>query len=45
MDKGQYKAILEAVKIHTGKEVEFAQDTGKDKDKKEKKHEEGAGAE
>ena len=45
MDKGQYKAILEAVKTHTGKEVEFAQDTGKDKDKKEKKHEESTGAE
>jgi hypothetical protein len=43
MDKGQYKAIIEAVKAHTGKEVEFAQDTGKEK--KEKKPEGSAGAE
>jgi hypothetical protein len=42
MDKGQYKSILEAVRIHTGKEVGFAQDNGKEK--KEKKPE-SAGAE
>jgi hypothetical protein len=43
MDKSQYKAILEAVKTHTGKEVEFDQDTGKSK--KEKKQGDRAGAE
>jgi hypothetical protein len=42
MDKGQYKAILEAVKTHTGKEVELPLDSGKSK--KEKKQEDSAGA-
>jgi hypothetical protein len=43
MDKSQYKAILEAVKTHTGKQVESAQDS--DKPKKDKKREDSAGAE
>lgn len=43
MDKNQYKTIMEAVKTHTGKEVEFDQDSGKGK--KEKKPEDSAGAE
>lgn len=43
MDKREYKTILEAVKTHTGKEVEFAKDAGngskKDKDEKGEKEE------
>ena len=35
MDKGEYKRVLEAVKAHTGKEVEFLGDAKK-KSKKEK---------
>jgi hypothetical protein len=37
MDKNEYKAIFDAVKTHTGKEVQFLGDAGKkekDKDKK-----------
>ncbi len=41
MDKKEYKSICEAVKTHTGKEVEFLQDA--DKAKKEKKEENGKG--
>ena len=33
MDKGEYKKIIDAVKVHTGKEVQFL---GQDKSKKEK---------
>jgi hypothetical protein len=36
MDKNQYKSIIEAVKTHTGKEVELLKDAGK-KSKEEKK--------
>jgi len=36
MDKKEYKNIFEAVKTHTGKEVEFLGDAP-DKSKKEKK--------
>jgi len=36
MDKKEYKAIIEAVKTHTGKEVEYLGDA-KDKSKKEHK--------
>jgi hypothetical protein len=43
MDKSQYKSILEAVKTHTGKEVELPQDVGKGK--KQKKLEESVGSE
>lgn len=35
MDKNDYKKIFEAVKTHTGKEVEFLGDAKKDKAKKE----------
>ena len=35
MDKGEYKKVLEAVKVHTGKEVEFLGEAGK-KSKREK---------
>ena len=38
MDKNDYKKILEAVKTHTGKEVEMPGDA-KDKSKKEQKKE------
>jgi hypothetical protein len=31
MDKNEYKKIFEAVKMHTGKEVEFLGDAGKSK--------------
>ena len=41
MDKHEYKSILEAVKTHTGKEVELPEDAGKGK--KEKKQEDSAG--
>ena len=40
MDKNEYKAIFDAVKTHTGKEVQFLGDAGKkdkDKDKDKKK--------
>jgi hypothetical protein len=37
MDKNEYKKIFEAVKAHTGKEVEFLGDAGKEKDKKKDK--------
>jgi hypothetical protein len=44
MDKNEYKAIFDAVKTHTGKEVQFLGDAGKkekqkdkDKDKKDDK--------
>lgn len=40
MDKKEYKNIIEAVKTHTGKEVEFLGDA-KDKSKKEKDKNEG----
>jgi hypothetical protein len=40
MDKNEYKSIVEAVKAHTGKEVEFLQDGGKAK--KEKSENKGA---
>ncbi len=33
MDKGEYKKIIDAVKVHTGKEVQFI---GEDKSKKKK---------
>jgi hypothetical protein len=33
MDKSEYKKIFEAVKTHTGKEVQFVGDAGKEKDK------------
>jgi hypothetical protein len=38
MDKGDYKKIFEAVKTHTGKEVEMLGDA-KDKEKKDQKKE------
>ncbi len=37
MDKNQYKPVCEAVKIHTGKEVEFPKDGGDHAKKKEDK--------
>jgi hypothetical protein len=36
MDKNEYKKIIEAVKTHTGKEVEFLGDAGTNKKKEEK---------
>ena len=36
MDKNEYKKIFDAVKQHTGKEVEFLADAKKDQDKKDK---------
>jgi hypothetical protein len=33
MDKSEYKKIFEAVKTHTGKEVQFVGEAGKEKDK------------
>jgi hypothetical protein len=42
MDKNEYKTICEAVKTHTGKEVEFLKDAG-NKPKKEKNKDEGKG--
>jgi hypothetical protein len=36
MDKNEYKRIIEAVKTHTGKEVEFLGDAGTNKKKEEK---------
>lgn len=35
MDKNEYKKIIDAVKTHTGKEVEFLGDAGKTKKKEE----------
>ena len=37
MDKNEYKKIFEAVKTHTGKEVQFLGDAGKAKNKEDKK--------
>jgi hypothetical protein len=37
MDKGDYKKIFNAVKTHTGKEIEFLGDAKKEKSKKEDK--------
>ena len=44
MDKNDYKKIFEAVKTHTGKEVQFLGD-GKDKSKKEKDKDKDKGKE
>ena len=33
IDKNEYKKIFEAVKTHTGKEVQFVGEAGKEKDK------------
>jgi hypothetical protein len=33
MDKNEYQKIFEAVKTHTGKEVQFIGEAGKQKDK------------
>jgi hypothetical protein len=33
MDKSEYQKIFEAVKTHTGKEVQFIGEAGKEKDK------------
>ncbi len=35
MDKNEYQKIIDAVKTHTGKEVEFLGDAGKNKKKEE----------
>ena len=38
MDKNSYKSICDAVKTHTGKEVEFPKDGGDRAKKEDKKH-------
>jgi hypothetical protein len=44
MDKNQYKSICEAVKTHTGKEVEFPKDGGERAKKEEKKKKDSGSA-
>ena len=38
MDKNEYKKIFEAVKTHTGKDVEFTGEAAKQKDKEKDKN-------